>query len=217
LFQRAILGEFLHEIRDVERSLSSALTQAAAAKAKTATSKPPEEDGAGEEYLEQGGKEFRRITIPYAKIVTILLPHTRSFADEDTQMIALSWLTEFVLLAGAVILSKLPDLISAVLPCLSHASVVIRRSAETCDRDLRKLVFRRMEEVQQSSSENTLPAPPPPTDSKIFDESATVNALTLQFLNEHEKTRVASLEWMLMLHKRTLTNVCNQIVLAYDS
>ncbi|KAG0212250.1 hypothetical protein BGX28_006603 [Mortierella sp. GBA30] len=35
-----------------------------------------------------------------------------------------------------------------------------------------------------------------------FDYVATVNALTLQFLNEHEQTRVASLEWLLMLHKR---------------
>jgi len=35
-----------------------------------------------------------------------------------------------------------------------------------------------------------------------FDYGATVNALTLQFLNEHEKTRVAALEWLLMLHQK---------------
>ncbi|KAF9362631.1 hypothetical protein BGX34_005773, partial [Mortierella sp. NVP85] len=39
-------------------------------------------------------------------------------------------------------------------------------------------------------------------DQLEFDYVATVNALTLQFLNEHEQTRVASLEWLLMLHKR---------------
>ncbi|KAF9148143.1 hypothetical protein BG015_010153 [Linnemannia schmuckeri] len=43
---------------------------------------------------------------------------------------------------------------------------------------------------------------PPPADALEFDYVATVNALTLQFLNEHEQTRVASLEWLLMLHKR---------------
>lgn len=35
-----------------------------------------------------------------------------------------------------------------------------------------------------------------------FDYQATVANLRLQFLNEHEKTRVASLEWLLMLHKK---------------
>ncbi|KAG0252245.1 hypothetical protein BG011_007104 [Mortierella polycephala] len=48
------------------------------------------------------------------------------------------------------------------------------------------------------------PAPiqKPTVDQLEFDYVATVNALTLQFLNEHEQTRVASLEWLLMLHKR---------------
>lgn len=36
----------------------------------------------------------------------------------------------------------------------------------------------------------------------LFDYGATVNALTLQFLNEHEETRVAALEWLLMLHQK---------------
>ncbi|KAI8354946.1 vacuolar protein 14 C-terminal Fig4p binding-domain-containing protein [Mortierella sp. GBAus27b] len=42
----------------------------------------------------------------------------------------------------------------------------------------------------------------PTADQLEFDYVATVNQLTLQFLNEHEQTRVASLEWLLMLHKR---------------
>lgn len=35
-----------------------------------------------------------------------------------------------------------------------------------------------------------------------FDYGATVNALTLQFLSEHEETRVAALGWLLMLHTK---------------
>ncbi|SAL98607.1 hypothetical protein [Absidia glauca] len=35
-----------------------------------------------------------------------------------------------------------------------------------------------------------------------FDYQATLANLRLQFLNEHEDTRVASLEWLLMLHKK---------------
>ncbi|KAL8738224.1 MAG: hypothetical protein Q9181_000950 [Wetmoreana brouardii] len=35
-----------------------------------------------------------------------------------------------------------------------------------------------------------------------LDYAAAVGALTLQFLNEHEATRVASLAWLIMLHRR---------------
>lgn len=36
----------------------------------------------------------------------------------------------------------------------------------------------------------------------ILDYEASVNALTLQFLNENEATRVAALSWLLMLQRR---------------
>ncbi|TGZ85598.1 ARM repeat-containing protein [Ascodesmis nigricans] len=42
----------------------------------------------------------------------------------------------------------------------------------------------------------------PQPSSVDLDYAATVNALTLQFLNEHEQTRVAALEWLLMLHRK---------------
>ena len=38
--------------------------------------------------------------------------------------------------------------------------------------------------------------------SDPFDYQATVDALVHQFLDEHEETRVASLDWLLMLHKK---------------
>ncbi|KAF2711430.1 ARM repeat-containing protein [Pleomassaria siparia CBS 279.74] len=41
------------------------------------------------------------------------------------------------------------------------------------------------------------PRPRPPE----LDYQAAVNALTLQFLNEHEATRVAAIAWLIMLHR----------------
>ena len=38
--------------------------------------------------------------------------------------------------------------------------------------------------------------------SEQFDYQATVNALTIQFLSEHEDTRVAALKWLIMLHQK---------------
>ncbi|KAI0057608.1 ARM repeat-containing protein [Artomyces pyxidatus] len=40
----------------------------------------------------------------------------------------------------------------------------------------------------------------PPADA--FDYQATVNVLTIQFLSEHEETRVAALKWLIMLHQK---------------
>lgn len=40
-------------------------------------------------------------------------------------------------------------------------------------------------------------------DSTDLDYDAAVNSLTLQFLNEHENSRVAALSWLLMLHRKS--------------
>jgi vacuole morphology and inheritance protein 14 len=37
---------------------------------------------------------------------------------------------------------------------------------------------------------------------ELIDYNATVNALTIQFLSEHEETRVAALKWLIMLHHK---------------
>ena len=42
-----------------------------------------------------------------------------------------------------------------------------------------------------------------------FDYQATVNALTIQFLSEHEETRVAALKWLIMLHQKAPKKVCH--------
>ncbi|KAG9317824.1 vacuolar protein 14 C-terminal Fig4p binding-domain-containing protein [Chiua virens] len=39
-------------------------------------------------------------------------------------------------------------------------------------------------------------------DEDVVDYVATVNELTIQFLSEHEQTRVAALQWLIMLHQK---------------
>jgi vacuole morphology and inheritance protein 14 len=46
-------------------------------------------------------------------------------------------------------------------------------------------------------------------DEDIFDYVATVNGLTVQFLSEHEQTRVAALQWLIMLHQKAPKKVCD--------
>ncbi|KAG8899926.1 hypothetical protein FRB99_006354 [Tulasnella sp. 403] len=50
----------------------------------------------------------------------------------------------------------------------------------------------------QSSPVSTVPV----EELDPFDYPATVSALTVQFLSEHEETRVAALKWLLMLHQK---------------
>jgi vacuole morphology and inheritance protein 14 len=45
-------------------------------------------------------------------------------------------------------------------------------------------------------------SPEPSRQPVNLDWDATVTALTLQFLNEHENTRVAALNWLIMLHRK---------------
>lgn len=54
-------------------------------------------------------------------------------------------------------------------------------------------------------ADDRTPSPRPVSD---VDYEAAVNALTLQFLNEHEATRVAALQWLIMLHRKAPRRVC---------
>lgn len=62
--------------------------------------------------------------------------------------------------------------------------------------------------VEDATTSFAAPAPE-------LDYAATVNALTLQFLNEHEETRVVALDWLIMLHKKAHRKVCMSY-LVYD-
>ncbi|KAI9723598.1 MAG: hypothetical protein M1812_000898 [Candelaria pacifica] len=59
---------------------------------------------------------------------------------------------------------------------------------------------RRNSEVQTPPTPSN--SPPPSQQTVALDYAAAVNALTLQFLNEHEATRVGALTWLIMLHRK---------------
>jgi vacuole morphology and inheritance protein 14 len=66
-------------------------------------------------------------------------------------------------------------------------------------------------------SSGDIQAPPvaastnPAQSTMDLDYAAAVNALTLQFLNEHEATRVAALTWLIMLHRKAPRKVCGYL------
>ncbi|KAF7722117.1 hypothetical protein EC973_003697 [Apophysomyces ossiformis] len=188
--------------------------------------------GSQEEQKKVGSEDTGQgVVVQHARIIEILIPHLSS-PEEEIQRIALQWLWEFIPIAKKIIIQFTPKLIAAILPCLAHSISAIRACATEVNQKLQKLVLEAHpsgpEPVASLSDPFTAALPTPhvrrtrysdvghtiiTSDSNApFDYQATVATLRLQFLNDHEETRVASLKWLLMLHRK----VPNKILAADD-
>jgi vacuole morphology and inheritance protein 14 len=84
---------------------------------------------------------------------------------------------------------------------------VERRESNLSGRLLKTVMREQAAETKSLESKGTrtpTPAeerPSSPRPIPELDYQAAVNALTLQFLNEHEATRVAAIAWLIMLHR----------------
>lgn len=94
-----------------------------------------------------------------------------------------------------------PQIITSVLPLLAHEGLSIKNMAIETNRNLQKLV------LHNPFSKARVDDPGLNSQVDPFDYQKTVSELRLQFLNENEETRVASLEWLLMLHKKAPSKV----------
>ena len=122
------LGEFLAEIRCARRRDE----EAACAVSAGADAAAAEDRGGGTSSL--AAADLGRLTETLAR-------RTRS-PDEFTRVVAVTWLREFVAFAAGAargtareaILPRVPEVASAVLPCLSHAEAKVRAvAAETSE------------------------------------------------------------------------------------
>lgn len=245
-----LLGEFLQEAKEIEneriqRKRSTLLN------ADIPLSSVQEKPHLTELTLEEEGRKTQRMTkLPYRRIMTILVPHTRSFACEHTQLVALTWMTDFVSLflkeiecenevfnriissspdasdyqerleIEAQLLSHIeqylesdiseimkavPEVVGAILPCLANSSPSTKKITEKCDKALKKLVIAYLDRGNLVRAVGSIISKDKRGEN--FDFIGIVNSLTVQFLNENEKTRVSSLEWLIMLHKKAPNEV----------
>ncbi|EKC97889.1 hypothetical protein A1Q2_07892 [Trichosporon asahii var. asahii CBS 8904] len=65
-------------------------------------------------------------------------------------------------------------------------------------------------QLQQQQQQPPVASPPEVVDDDPFDVRETVNMLTLQFLSDHPETRIAALEWLLMLHLKAPTKILSR-------
>ncbi|KAJ2964699.1 hypothetical protein NQZ79_g485 [Umbelopsis isabellina] len=140
------------------------------------------------------------VIVKFDKLIQILIPHL-SAPEEDIQSIALQWTNEFIGIAPDIVMEFTPQIITSVLPSLAHDVLSIRNIATETNRNLQKLV------LQSPMLKSKLDYRSPEAQDDPFDYQKTVSELRLQFLNENEETRVASLEWLLMLHKKAPSKI----------
>ncbi|CAJ0917272.1 2809_t:CDS:10 [Entrophospora sp. SA101] len=132
------------------------------------------------------------VEINFTKIIEILMPHLSS-SVEQIQETALRWINEFINIAKEVVISFTPQLINAVLPSLAHSLSTSSHNklSKSTNVDVK---------IESNNVVNTLPLIKEEVDP--FDYHSTVRSLVHQFTNDHEETRIASLDLLIMLHKK---------------
>jgi vacuole morphology and inheritance protein 14 len=132
------------------------------------------------------------VSIKFDKIIEILISHLDS-SEEEIQLTVLSWLEDLLDVSPLSILTYVPRLLSVLLPAMADEGQKNRLAADRVNTKMLGLIMSLPSDNYENSEV--------PGHGKL-DYSATVNALTLHFLNENEQTRVAALDWLIMLHRK---------------
>ena len=151
------------------------------------------------------------------------------------QLTALRWIDEFFTICPEDLLPFTPRLLEKVLPSLAHSGTSLDQAAHKVNESLSNLILSvpqistpmtlsgakpsaiaprvgsfsgvSITSVDDKDSATALKETQNDAANEPFDYYATVNSLTLQFLNEHEETRAAALDWLIMLHKKAPNKV----------
>ncbi|KAI9822144.1 MAG: hypothetical protein M1832_003147 [Thelocarpon impressellum] len=169
------------------------------------------------------------VHVDHPKILEILVTFLDPTCEGEIQMTALRWVESFFEICPEDILPFVPRLLSRVLPAMASDVDHLRQAAHRVNTSLMEYIASLSEDgpatapgraPTAASKAPNAPSPQPherdgdgqtasmPFDGPArqsmmdLDYAAAVNALTLQFLNEHEATRVGALSWLIMLHKK---------------
>jgi vacuole morphology and inheritance protein 14 len=157
------------------------------------------EDVDNDEDVSDEGSELDGLYIPgqdvyinFDKIIEILISHLDS-SEEEIQLTVLNWIENLLDVSPLCLLPYGPRFLSVLLPTMAYEGNELRHAAERVNRKLQDLI---MALPDDSANDSELAG------TSKLDYPATVNSLTLHFLNEKEETRVAALDWLIMLHRK---------------
>lgn len=142
------------------------------------------------EQIEHNGEVYipgQDTYIDYPKIIEILLSHIDD-SEERIQLVVLTWLSALLEISSTSFIAYLPKLLSVLLLTMAKDSTRLSLKEKS-----QKLNQELLEFVSELESE----------EEKKLSYKATINTLTLHFLNESEITKVTALEWLKMLHKKS--------------
>ena len=133
-----------------------------------------------------GEIKSRNDDVEFGTLAKLLVKHCSPgqegfFPDEYTHYVALGWLHQFILCGKDKLIPFCSQLLTSILPSLSHDIDEIRDTAILANEELLNLI---------SSTEATVPI------------EEMLEKIMAQFLNPNEETRIAALNWVRILHKR---------------
>uniref|UniRef100_A0A672R7U2 Protein VAC14 homolog n=1 Tax=Sinocyclocheilus grahami TaxID=75366 RepID=A0A672R7U2_SINGR len=159
-------------------------------------------------------------SVKFAEMANILVIHS----NDLIQLTSMTWMREFIQLAGRVVLPYSSGILTAVLPCLSYddRKKSTKEAASACNHSLMKLVTPEDDEDDEESQTKSSP-PGDGTPSKkesiggsVVEFSSDRSAVTLdldgivQVLDRHlhdsstgMMTRIAVLKWLYHLYIKT--------------
>lgn len=154
--------------------------------------------------LSEEGSELDGLYIPgqdvyinFDKIIEILISHLDS-SEEEIQLTVLNWIENLLDVSPLSLLPYGPRFLSVLLPTMAYEGNELRHAAERVNRKLQDLI-KALPDGAANDGELS--------GTRKLDYPATVNSLTLHFLNEKEETRVAALDWLIMLHRKVPTKI----------
>ena len=124
--------------------------------------------------------------VDFPGMINILISHSQS-SNVQLQMMSITWISEFVCLAGGVMLPYTSGILTAVLPCLAYDDEerrTVREMSRTVNDAQMQLVKSESDEEEASDDEHKLDLP-------------SVNeVLTKQLQRGTVPSKVASLKWI---------------------
>uniref|UniRef100_A0A673YHH4 Protein VAC14 homolog n=1 Tax=Salmo trutta TaxID=8032 RepID=A0A673YHH4_SALTR len=168
-------------------------------------------------------KEIKKTpsSVKFAEMANILVIHS----NDLIQLTAMTWMREFIQLAGRVVLPYSSGILTAVLPCLSYddRKKSTKEAASACNHSLMKLVTPEDDEDEEetgSSDSQPREDSPPKTegDTNVVSKLACMTRMVVtldldgivQVLDRHlhdsstgMMTRIAVLKWLYHLYIKT--------------
>ncbi|XP_030059458.1 protein VAC14 homolog [Microcaecilia unicolor] len=158
-------------------------------------------------------------SVKFAEMANILVIHCQG-SDDLIQLTAMSWMREFIQLAGRVMLPYSSGILTAVLPCLSYddRKKSIKEVANVCNQSLMKLVTPEDDETDEAKQSVMLHMENNPDESLSRQDTATNERIQVTLnldgivhvLNRllHDSaigmmTRIAVLKWLYHLYIKT--------------